>query len=344
MTFLHNCWYVAALADEVGGAPLARTILNQKVVLYRGEDGVGHALGNVCPHRFAFLSKGKLVGDQIECPYHGLRFGPDGACVLNPHGAGVIPPAARVQAYPLEERYGAFWIWMGDAAKADLDTIPDCSLLDQPGFLSVSGSLQIDANYQLIVDNLMDLSHVQFLHPMLSASDWIEKSRSDISQQPGTVFCTNRATDIAIVPFDRMLSPDALPMGEQWMDLRWTAPSNVMLDVRYLTPNEELLHPIGHFLTPETENRTHYFYRSSHNLQPGQEPLLNEIGVELTRAFSEEDEPMLADQQENLGGVDLMAMKPVILESDSAAIRVRRMLKTMIASEMQKVPTGPAVA
>lgn len=333
MTFLMNTWYVAAIADEVSRQPLGRMLLNQKVVMYRGEDGRGIALGNVCPHRFAFLSKGRLVGEDIECPYHGLRFGPDGKCSLNPHGDGAIPPHAKVAAYPFVERHGVFWIWMGDAEQADAAAIPDCGLLDQEGFAAVSGSLKIQANYQLIIDNLMDLSHIQFLHPMLSTPDWIEKRESVVTQEPGVVYCTNRARDCSIFPIDRIIKPDALPVGEEWLDLRWTAPSNVLLDVRYMTSQEQMLHPIGHFLTPETEDQTHYFFRSSRNQRPDDEELSANIAVQLKRAFATEDEPMIEDQQLNLGGAELMSLNPVILQSDNAAVRVRRMMSQMIKSE-----------
>ena len=187
MAFLKNCWYVAAHPSEVGREPLARTILNEKLMMYRGEDGRGHALGNVCPHRFAFLSKGKLVGDVIECPYHGLRFDTTGACVHNPHGDGTIPPHARVKSYPFVERHGLFWIWMGNVARADPEIIPDFSALVQDGFAPVHGYLQIQANYQLLVDNLMDLTHIEFLHTALSTPDWITKRRSEVTQNPGIV-------------------------------------------------------------------------------------------------------------------------------------------------------------
>ena len=112
MTFLRNVWYVAALDTEVGREMLTRTILNEAVVMYRKEDGQPVAIQDRCPHRFAPLSRGKLVGDHVECAYHGLQFDCSGKCVVNPHGDGKIPQAARVKNYPFIQRYGLMWIWI----------------------------------------------------------------------------------------------------------------------------------------------------------------------------------------------------------------------------------------
>ena len=93
--FLRNTWYAAAWSGELAEQPIARTMLGQKLVLYRRADGAAVALGDVCPHRFAPLHQGNVIGDAIECPYHGLRFGPAGTCTHNPHG-GAVPPTARI--------------------------------------------------------------------------------------------------------------------------------------------------------------------------------------------------------------------------------------------------------
>jgi len=113
--FLRNYWYVAAADTEVGRTPFARTILGEPVVFYRTEQGVAVALEDRCAHRHLPLSMGKLVGDELQCHYHGLRFGTDGRCTRIP-GQEQIPRAAKVKTYPVVERYHWIWIWMGDAA------------------------------------------------------------------------------------------------------------------------------------------------------------------------------------------------------------------------------------
>jgi vanillate O-demethylase monooxygenase subunit len=104
-TYLRNAWYVAGWSDDLAdGKLLARTIMKEPIVFYRLPDGNVAALQDRCPHRFAPLSMGQIVnGDRIQCPYHGLEFGPSGACTLNPHGTKNIPPRARVRSYPVIE-------------------------------------------------------------------------------------------------------------------------------------------------------------------------------------------------------------------------------------------------
>ena len=130
-TYLRNVWYVAAWDHEVpADRPLARTILGERLVFFRDADGRPQALFDRCPHRFAPLSMGKVVDGCIQCPYHGLQFGGDGACTRNPHGSGLIPKAAQVRSYPVVERWSVLWIWIGDAAQADPELIPNFRSMD----------------------------------------------------------------------------------------------------------------------------------------------------------------------------------------------------------------------
>ena len=129
--FLKNCWYVAAWDHEVTAAPLARTLLCEPVVLYRTEDGTAVALEDRCCHRALPLSMGKVVGDRLQCGYHGLEFDSGGACVRVP-GQAQIPPGASVRSYPLVERWKYLWIWMGDPALADEALIPNWWWFDHP--------------------------------------------------------------------------------------------------------------------------------------------------------------------------------------------------------------------
>jgi vanillate O-demethylase monooxygenase subunit len=164
--FLRNSWYVAAWSDGVGdGQLIARTIMNEPVVLFRQDNGEVAAIEDRCAHRFAPLHMGKIVGgDRIQCPYHGLEFDGRGVCVRNPHGAKNIPSRARVKSYPVVEKHRAVWVWMGPAP-ADAGKIPDFSVLDNVPELHTTkrDSIVIKANYQLIIDNLLDLSHTSYL-------------------------------------------------------------------------------------------------------------------------------------------------------------------------------------
>src|SRR5215469_5609394 len=108
----YNCWWVAALTHEVGRSLLARWLLDTPVLLYRTEAGTVVALEDRCPHRLAPLSRGALQGDEVECGYHGFRFGPNGKCSRVPTMSA--PPPIRVESYPVRESGPFVWIYLGD--------------------------------------------------------------------------------------------------------------------------------------------------------------------------------------------------------------------------------------
>jgi vanillate O-demethylase monooxygenase subunit len=162
--WIRNAWYVAAWTHEIEpGRIHARTIIDQPLVIYRTSDGAIVALEDRCPHRFAPLSMGRLEGDSLRCMYHGLKFAPDGRCIEIP-GQALIPQSACVRHYPLEVVGSWVWIWMGDADEADPATIPPSLALDDPAWRLQAGQLDYDADYLLIDDNLLDLSHLSFTH------------------------------------------------------------------------------------------------------------------------------------------------------------------------------------
>jgi vanillate O-demethylase monooxygenase subunit len=162
--FLKSCWYVAAWDHElIDGTKLARTILEQPIVLYRGESGRVVAMDDRCCHRGAPLSMGRIEGDCIRCMYHGMKFEPSGRCIQIP-GQDVIPAKLGVRGYPVVARDHLVWIWMGDPAKADSALIVDYPPLHDPGWKGMPAYMHYDANWLLIVDNLSDFAHLAFVH------------------------------------------------------------------------------------------------------------------------------------------------------------------------------------
>jgi len=158
--WMRNAWYVAAFASEVRRSILPRKLLGESIILYRSEAGAPVAMQDRCPHRFAPLSRGKVVQGTLECGYHGLTFDGSGHCVRNPHGP--ILSNIAVRHYPMIEAYRALWIWMGEPEKADASSIPDFSVFyDHERFATVSGYVRIEANYQLVTDNLLDLTALE---------------------------------------------------------------------------------------------------------------------------------------------------------------------------------------
>jgi len=130
--FLWNAWHVGAMSSEVDTEGLfARRLLDVPVLFYRQQSsGIPVAMLDRCPHRFAYLSKGRRVGDEVQCLYHGLRFAADGRCTRSPY-QDAPPAGAQVQTFPVIERHKMLWIWMGDATLADPATIPDHSHMDR---------------------------------------------------------------------------------------------------------------------------------------------------------------------------------------------------------------------
>jgi phenylpropionate dioxygenase-like ring-hydroxylating dioxygenase large terminal subunit len=334
MAFITESWYAAIWAQELGETPLRRTFLGTPVVLYRGAAGQPIALADRCPHRFAPLSKGKLHGDALACLYHGLRFGPDGRCVHNPHGP--IPGVARVRSYPLRERAGMLWIWMG-AGEAEPDSLPDVELLTQPHWAWVRGDLHVKGNYQLVIDNLLDLTHVDFMHPFLR-QDCAVPLRYQAKQAGDRVFAIYDRSEAPAGVFVHAIWPEGPQTVRVWAHMRWDAPSNLFLDIGFArlgepTTDNALKNPAYHLLTPETETTTHYFWAVGRNMRQD-DPALSEslrMGVQMT--FMNEDEPMIAAIQEAMGSRGLDEMRPLLLSIDNAAARARRVVELRLQKE-----------
>nr|WP_166180098.1 aromatic ring-hydroxylating dioxygenase subunit alpha [Altererythrobacter segetis] len=162
--YVRNAWYVAAWSHELeAGKPFPASILDEPIVIYRGESGRMVALEDRCVHRLAPLSLGRCEGDRLRCMYHGLLYDPDGAVAAIP-GQDLIPKNARVKAYPVADRHDWVWVWMGDPAQADLALIPPAVGLSDPDYILGHGHLDYAAEAQLINDNLLDFSHLTYVH------------------------------------------------------------------------------------------------------------------------------------------------------------------------------------
>ena len=328
--YVRNLWYVAAWEDEVPeGGMLPRTLLDEPRLLYRLADGSYAALADRCPHRFAPLSRGKRAGDRIVCGYHGLEFGADGGCVRNPF-SDLIPPNTQVSSWPTEARWGAVWVWPGDAAAADPALIPDFSFIDA-GPPIVRGRTHMRANFEFITDNLMDLSHAEFLHIETFATNGalFNGEHSATQDDSGAIWSNWRMPDTPPPPFATALVPDGGRV-DQWLEMRWHAPASMALFIGVAHAGSErqamvvpaMANP--HIITPETATSSHYFFTR----EPGEasEAMAKQV-------FDAEDGPMLEAIQHAMLGRDFWAERPVVLSVDAAAIRARRRLMQLRRSE-----------
>ncbi|RTL52257.1 MAG: aromatic ring-hydroxylating dioxygenase subunit alpha [Rhodocyclaceae bacterium] len=340
--YLMNAWYVAALSTEVPADTLfPRKLLDTSVLIYRKQDGTAVAMQDRCPHRFVPLHMGKLKDDQVTCPYHALRFDCEGKCTHNPHGNGHIPAAAKVRTFPLVEKYGFLWIWMGDQP-ADLSALADYSPLSDGHPNGVGYTyMPRDCYYELITDNVMDLSHVDHLHGEIITT------RGQLSPRPPKVTDTANSVTArwewsqtpALLIFNSFL-PDPQAEARHWVEITWRAPATVQLSIGAIQGpgNLDLKDCVGqydlHTSTPETEGSTHYFFatRRNHIVEDAEYNAAKIKGMH--DAFVEEDGIVLDAVHVEMGTTDLLGLDPVLLPSDVAPVKVRRLLKKLREKEI----------
>jgi vanillate O-demethylase monooxygenase subunit len=343
-TYLRNAWYVAAWSDDLAdGTLLARTILKEPIVLYRKQDGAVAALQDRCPHRFAPLSMGKIVnGDRVQCPYHGLEFDASGACVLNPHGTKNIPSRARVAAYPVVEKHKAIWIWMGERAP-DHAKVPDFSVLDNVPELHATkrDKMMIKANYELIIDNLLDLSHTSYLHEGILGNAETVESDITVEREGDDVIISRHAGGVTAPGLFATQWPQRPDKVDKFTRMRWMAPSTMRLLTGICTPGAAPESGTGyhaiHMLTPETDRTTHYFFTAVRfNVKTTDEALNRQIQdkISTTRrfAFEEQDAPVIEAQQAIIDAATT-PVDPVILAIDVGPVRYKRILQKMIEAD-----------
>ena len=338
MPFLRNAWYAAAWDEEVSGTDLFhRKLLGEEILLVRDGDGVAHAMRDRCPHRFAPLHLGTREGDVIECAYHGLRFGMDGRCVLNPHGDGAIAPNARTRIYPLAARHMLLWIWMGDPARADPALIPELVGLDPDRFAINRGHVPVAANYEYMTDNIMDLGHIEFLHSGLLGSEAVRNADVDV-RQVGNIVHSDRLTRAEILPptLEAVFESGGAPVS-RWLDVTWYAPANMQLVVGVApagaAPRIGKENPGVHLMTPETKTSTHYFWSNSRDFRRDDHALHQALDQGLRYAFEQQDKPMILAQHEAIDGADFWELEPLILACDAGAVRARRILRKLVREE-----------
>lgn len=332
--FLNNAWYQAAWSHELKeGGMLGRRMLNEPLTLFRDSVGAAHALEDMCPHRFAPLSKGKVSNDSVVCGYHGLAFNGEGRCVHNPHGP--IPGKARIRSYPVLERHQALWVWMGDADKADRGLVPDLSFIDDsPPEGRIFGYIPTRANYLLLSDNILDLSHADYLHPT-TLGGVITGSKVTIEETDGAVFVNWRSTDVEPPPAFKYQVPSG-SRADMWTEVLWSPPAAMIIHTGAVPtgvprPSDDTEAAL-HNMTPETATTTHYFFCMARktNLEPEFTAFLKE---NIDHALVDEDKPMLEAQQERMGDRDFWSMHPMLLSIDSPSVRVRRRMEQLIAEE-----------
>jgi vanillate O-demethylase monooxygenase subunit len=326
---------MAAWASELGDGMLTRRLLEVPTLLYRTSDGEVVAMRDRCPHRFAPLSRGCLKDDHIQCGYHGLVFDRTGQCV-DGFFPGTSARAIRAETFPVVEQDTIIWFWPGDAEQADTSLVPRFDYLSDPGFKTIDGLSMVKAYFELVTDNLMDLSHIEFLHPAFSGV--LHNGKHNARRDGAAIHSDWWAADVPPTAAIQLWWPEHSGNIDHWLDMRWNAPASMLLHVgatRPGSPREEgLYQPSVHILTPETMDRTHYFWNAG---MPKDNHLdMEEIGRLFALSFDEEDAPMIEAVHEQMGDADLFDLEPLLLRIDSGAVLARRALQRLVARETGK--------
>jgi phenylpropionate dioxygenase-like ring-hydroxylating dioxygenase large terminal subunit len=332
-----NAWYVAALAHEIDRSLTGRTILGDPVVLYRKENGVAVAVGGRCPHRHYPLAASCLTGDTIVCGYHGIAFDADGACTDIP-SQDFVPRAYRIPTYPLVEHGMWAWIWPGDPALADPALLPD---LEEIGFAGHGDTpvplffREVACRYQLLNDNLLDLTHLAFLH---GSSIGVRENAStpvEVTQEAGVI--RGRRTIIGAAPTPVVASRHpGVTRVDQIVGMDFHLPGfhagigdHVGSSDDPARPGERLQSSrVFHAVTPATQHSCYYWFGMvslGNQIDPAQAQASLAPVIDEDVFASEEIEKML----QLVGG----RPRELMLRSDLLAVNGRRMLQEMMDAE-----------
>ena len=341
--FIRNCWYVAAWDKEVPVEGfLSRTIINIPLVFWRDSAGAVVALEDRCCHRGAKLSMGRREqgGDQLRCMYHGLVYDRTGRCVSAP-AQERVPARAKVRSFPVVERHRWIWVWMGDPALADTANIPDTQWLDHPQWRCLEGYMHYEVNYLLIADNLLDFSHLPFVHPStLGGSPDYAEVLPKMERRERGVRLTKWVPNTEPPAYSAKYAnyPDGARV-DRWMDYDFVVPGILLMDSGMVPAGggeaarrsqSSIAFRGCQALTPETEASTHYFFGHPHNFLIDRPEVTREIHDGVVRAFNE-DRAMITAQQENLALQPDFKMVPLTV--DVALYQFRRVVDQFIAAE-----------
>jgi phenylpropionate dioxygenase-like ring-hydroxylating dioxygenase large terminal subunit len=347
---LRNAWHVAGWAAEITEGVLARrTVCDERLVLYRGSNGKLVALQDRCAHRWAPLSMGRVEGTGLRCMYHGIKYGSDGHCVELP-GQEKAPTALCVRAYPIVERHRLAWVWPGDAARADENLIPDLGMLDDPQWRLYHGHLEYEANYALVNDNLLDLTHVNFLHentlgrPVQTAA--AGEVRPPLARSADAQRLESGVRREGWYPGGRLVAtPRGTPDGDLWVRTDFLVPGLYISRGGIYAPgtaaactgsppqsrHRALCDGLAvHAVTPMTARRTRYFYLQAFRASDASEEETEAIWQISKEAFLE-DVRMIEGQQQNIATHPGLRLAGIA--ADRSLVMFRGLMKTLLARD-----------
>jgi vanillate O-demethylase monooxygenase subunit len=334
-SFPLNMWYVAALSKELKDMPIARTLLNNPIVLYRAPNGQVNALADRCCHRQLPLSMGTIEESGLRCGYHGLLFDGDGICVEVP-GQKKVPRKAKVTPYTVKEQDELVWIWFGSEDNSAPDKEPPpYSFHTDERYVYDGDVYHYNAPYQLVHDNLLDLSHLGYVHlhtiggdakTHMNAEMLVESEGETVTVKRYMPNSTPPPTYTAAYPFKDKI--------DRWQEIEF-CPSHLRIWTGGIDantgvidhPNRGGFHMRGlHCITPETDETCHYFWTIATNPETNVEEIKTKV-VEQTRFTFDEDKVVIEAQFKNMQRFNDQSM--VDIHVDTGANHARRIIKRL---------------
>ncbi|MBQ4828445.1 Rieske 2Fe-2S domain-containing protein [Alteromonas sp. MMG017] len=343
-SIVRNRWYMAAFSNEISREPIERTFLSKPVVMYRKQDGTPVAMYGLCPHRYFSLVKGRVEGDNIVCGYHGFKFADNGDCIEIP-SQDTVPRNFCQPVYPLEERGPICWIWMGDLEKCDTNLIPpyhDIGLDNSDSYYSSENYFHVEGRSQLLVDNLMDLTHLPYIHQQLGkGGDTLKKIPMETLERDESYRVLRKGK----MPWNPFLETiygkkaeyeglaDFVHLSDFYGPelVKTSIPSITKIPGRDGVPKELGHMAILHGLTPETETTTHYFGFSTRNFRQG-DKTLDKFQYDSEMQVRQQDVDAIEDMEKRIDQAALF-QRELIVGADKAAIQARRKVDAMLAAE-----------
>jgi phenylpropionate dioxygenase-like ring-hydroxylating dioxygenase large terminal subunit len=334
--YLKNAWYVGAWSHEVNREPFQRFMLDEPVVFYRTEAGDPVVLDDRCIHRFAPLSAGCLEGDNIVCGYHGFTYGPTGACVAIP-GVEQTPKKAGVKSYPVVEKWGWIWVWMGNEEKADEAKIPDFHYLDDSEWAGKGDILNLKCAYNLVYENLLDLTHAKFVHKTTLATDDVTEFPLEIEEEGNTVVVRRKMSNIKSSPLFTRAGGFTEPVDHR-QHIIFTPPCYISINTTVKSAEASSENKIADIrilnaLTPETSKTTNYFWSLVRCFALDDEEM--ETFLHKANAFAFSEDQTIIEQQQKMWDT-LPSARPIPFPHDKGVIASGRLMERLISGERSK--------
>ena len=348
--FIKNAWYVAGVSSDFGHELKPLKIVGEDVVVFRKADGMAAILEDACPHRKLPLSMGRIEGDSVVCGYHGLTFDCTGRCIAAPTQPDAIPGRARVRSYPATDRYGFLWVWMGDAESADEARLIDIPDFDNPSWGKTDlGHMEMACNYLWIMENLLDPSHVAWVH----LTSFAGAGTDDVKLQ-------SEDSDEGIVVYRWIDNRPPPPYYKPRLTFEGNCDRKQHYEVRMpsIAINKSVFTPAGtggddealpdaafvnysyNFMTPVDEANTRYFWFQHRNGDAEDQEVSKAMFEGAVMAFNEDKVILEAVQI----GMTNPASRHINLGIDAAAMRFRKKVERRIAAETSSRTGGGVVA